>query len=89
MLRNYFEFGPVVQEEMSYKGFLIWSSGSHPFWWSGKFPYSAFFLLKESIMENISVKLYGIRTEMTFKDISYLELWQPFCSEDRKPFVQF
>ena len=27
LMRNYFEFGPVVQEEMSFKRFLIWSSG--------------------------------------------------------------
>ena len=25
--KNYFEFGPVVQEETSFKIFLIWSSG--------------------------------------------------------------
>ena len=35
-------------------------------------------------MGNIHVKLYGIWTsgskEMSFKDISYLELWQPLCS---------
>ena len=74
---------------MSYKGFLIWSSGSHPVWWSGNNPYSAVFLLKESIMGNIPVKLYGIRTEMSFKDISYLELWQPFCSEDRNHLFNF
>ena len=31
---NYFEFGPVVQEEMSFKTFLFWSSGGRPVWWS-------------------------------------------------------
>ena len=38
-------------------------------------------------MGNIHVKLYEIWTsvfkeEMSFKDISYLELWQPFCSAE-------
>ena len=27
---NYFEFGSVVQEKMSFKRFLIWSSGRPP-----------------------------------------------------------
>ena len=31
---NYFEFGPVVQEDMSFKRFLILSSGSPPAGWS-------------------------------------------------------
>ena len=36
-------------------------------------------------MGNIHVKLYGIWTSSSgdvFKDISYLELWQPLCSVD-------
>ena len=41
MILNYFEFGPVVQEEM------------------------------------------------TFKGISYLELWQPVCSAERKNLCNF
>ena len=49
-LWNYFEFEPVVQEAMSLKRFLIWSSGSHPVQW------------KEGIMGNIRVKLYEIWT---------------------------
>ena len=38
-------------------------------------------------MENIHVKLYEIWPvvqEMLFKEISYLELWQPICSMDWK-----
>ena len=31
---------------------------------------------------------FGIQ-EMSFKDISYLELWWPLCSAEQKPFVQF
>ena len=34
MLTN-FKFGPVVQEEMSFKRFLIWSSGGPCVLWSG------------------------------------------------------
>ena len=43
-------------------------------------------LIKEGIMGKIRVKLFEIWTSVTaeksFKDISYLELWQPFCSVD-------
>ena len=31
----YFEFGSVVQVEMSFKRFLIWSDGGPPAQWSG------------------------------------------------------
>ena len=31
--KNYFEFGPVVQEEKTFERFLIWSSCSHPVQW--------------------------------------------------------
>ena len=41
----------------------------------------------------IDVKLYGIWTsgskEMSFKNISYLELWQPFCSAECNHFCKF
>ena len=50
-----FEFGSVVQE-MSFKRFLIWSSGSPPVLWSG----TIYAILKEGFMGNIHVKLYGI-----------------------------
>ena len=32
---NYFELEPVVEENMSFKRFLSWSSGGPPIWWSG------------------------------------------------------
>ena len=41
----------------------------------------------------IHVKLYGIRTsgqkEISFKDISYQELWQPLRSADRYNLCNF
>ena len=43
---------------MSFKRFLIWSSGDPPVQWSG----TIYAILKEGIMENIHVKLYEIRT---------------------------
>ena len=49
-----FEFGQVVQEEMSFKRFLIWRSGSPPVWWSG----TIYAILKEGIVGNIHVKFY-------------------------------
>ena len=52
----YFEFGPVVQEEMSFKRFHIWSSGSPPVQWSK----TIYAILKEGIIGNIHVKLYWI-----------------------------
>ena len=75
---------------MLFKRFLIWSSGTPPVQWSE----TIYAILKESIMWYIHVKLYEIWNsvqEMTFKDISYLELWQPLCSVDcnHLSFVQF
>ena len=49
---NYFEFGPVVQEERLFKIFLIWSSGGPPVQWSR----TVCAVLKEGIMGNIHVK---------------------------------
>ena len=40
---------------MSFKIFRIWSSGSPPVWWSR----TIYVILKEGIMGNIHVKLYG------------------------------
>ena len=48
----YFEFGQVVQVEMSFKRFLIWSSGGPPVQWSG----TIYANLKEGSMGNIHVK---------------------------------
>ena len=59
---------------MLFKRFLIWSSGSPPVWCSRTINAS----LKEGIMGNIHVKLieFGLvfKKEMSFRDISYLEL---------------
>ena len=53
---------------MSFKRFLIWSSGGPPVQWS----ITIHAILKEGIMRNIHVKLYEIRTsgsgEMSFKE---------------------
>ena len=54
----FFKFGSVVQEEMSFKRFLIWSSGDPPVQWSK----TICAILKEGIMGNTHVKLYEIRT---------------------------
>ena len=57
---------------MSFERLLIWSSGSPPVWLSRT--------LKEGIMGNIqgSYMEFGpVVQKMSFKDISYLELWQP------------
>ena len=44
-------------------------------------------------MRNISRKLFEFEPvaikEMSFKDISYLELWQPFYSAKRNHFCNF
>ena len=44
-------------------------------------------------MSNNSVKSFEFRPvvqeEMPFKDISYLELWKPFCSADQKRLCNF
>ena len=58
ILRNNFEFGSVVQEEMSFKRFLIWSSGDPPVQWSR----TIYAILKEGFMGNIHVKLHEIWT---------------------------
>ena len=51
---KFMKFGPVVQEEMSFKRFLIWSSGDPSVQWSR----TIYAILKEGIIGNIHVKLY-------------------------------
>ena len=51
-----FEFGSVVQEEMAFKRFFIWSSGVFPDRWSR----TIYAILKEGIMGNIHMKFYEI-----------------------------
>ena len=59
---------------MSFKRSLIWSSGSPPVQWSR----TIYACLKEGFMGNIHEKFmkFGpvVQKEMSFKDISYLEL---------------
>ena len=43
---------------MSFESFIILNSGSPPVWWSR----TIYAILKEGIMGNIHVKLYGIWT---------------------------
>ena len=59
------KFGPVVQEEMSFKRFLIWSSGGPPVQWSG----TIYAILKEGIMGNIHVMLFEIWTSGSGGDV--------------------
>ena len=53
-----FKFGPVVQEEIWFKIFLIWSSGGPRVQWSG----TIYASLKECVMVNIHLKVYEIWT---------------------------
>ena len=64
---------PHVVNEISFNYISIFSTGGH----------FVRAILVEGIMRNISVKIFCIWTkvqEMSFKGISYLELWQPLCS---------
>ena len=60
-----FEFGSVVQEKMSFKRFLIWSSGNPPVGCSR----TIYAILKEDIMGNIHMKFYGIWTSGSKGDV--------------------
>ena len=68
---------------MSFKIFLIWSSGGPFVQLSG----TICAILVKSIMSNNSVSFFefgpATQEEMSLKDISYLELWQPL------PFVRW
>ena len=67
------------------KIFLIWSSGSPFVQRSG----TICAILVEGIMRNNSVKFGPVVQEMSFKDISYLELWRPFCSAEQTHLCNF
>ena len=60
-----FEFGPVVQEEMSFKKILIWSSCGPCVLWRG----TRFALLLEGIMGNLHVKSFLIWTSGSGRDV--------------------
>ena len=53
-MRNNLKFGPVVQKEMSFKIFLIWSSGGPRVQWSR----TIYAFLVEGIMGNLYGKLF-------------------------------
>ena len=53
-MKSFFEFGSMVQKEMSFKIFLIWSSGDPPVQWSR----TIYVILKAGIIGNIHVKSY-------------------------------
>ena len=83
----FFEFGSVVQE-MSFKICLIWSFGRPPVWCSR----TIYAILKDGIMGNIHVKLYGIWTSCSIGDVDsrhFLSraLTTPLFSRP-EPFVQ-
>ena len=59
------KFGSVVQEEMSFKRLLIWSSGGPPVYWGGTIEA----ILKEDTMGNIHLKLYEIWTSGSGGDV--------------------
>ena len=62
---NLFEFGSVVQEEMSFTIFRIWSSGDPPVQWDGTINA----ILKEVIIGIIHVKLFEIWTSGSGGDV--------------------
>ena len=74
---------------MSFKRFLIWSSGGPPVRWSRTINA----ILKEGILGNIHVKLYEIRSSGSGGDVVYRHylsraLAAPLFSR-LEPFVQF
>ena len=80
----YFEFGPVVQEEKSFKNtYFMYSSGGL----FVQYLLTICTIMLEGIMRNTFVKRFEFGTvaqeEILFKDISHLELWQPFVQQSR------
>ena len=55
----------MVQEDNTFKGFLIWSSGDPLVQWGD----TIYAMLKECNMRNIHVKLYEIRTSGSGGDV--------------------
>ena len=75
---------------MSFERFLIWNSGSPPFWRSR----TIYAILKEVIMGNIHVKLYGIWTSGSEGDVVIQRYFLSRALSDPlfsglEPFVQF
>ena len=73
---------------MLFERFHIFNSCDPPVRWSG----TIYAILPEGIMGSIHVKLYEIWTsssEISFKDISYLELLQPPLFSGLEPYVHY
>ena len=73
---------------MSFRIFLIWSSGGPRVQWSK----TIYAIVKEGIIGNIHVKLCEngpVVQEMSFTNISYLGLVLPFCSVERNHLCNF
>ena len=76
-------FGQWFRRRCHFKKNPIWSSGGPPVQLSR----TNFAILKEVIMRSIHVNVYMkfglvVQEDMSFIDISYLELWQPNCLVD-------
>ena len=80
----FFEFGPLSQEEMPFEYNSIWSSGGHFVQWSG----TTYAILEEGIKRKILWNYFEfwpvVQEEMSFKDMSYLELWRIFIEDIMK-----
>ena len=64
-IKKYFEFRPVVQEEITFKRCLTWSSGSHPVQWSR----TIYAIFVKSSVRNNSVNLFCIWTSGSGGDV--------------------
>ena len=86
--RNYFEFTHMVQEEITFERFLIWSSGSHPVQWSR----TIYAIFVKSSVRNNSVNLFCIWTSGSGGDVVKSILSRALAvplSRGGEPFVQF
>ena len=77
------KFGPVVQQEMSFKDISYLATPL----FSGLEPFVQFW--KKASCEIILKSGPLVQEAMLFKGISYLELWQPFCSAERNHLCNF
>ena len=80
----YFEFGPVIQEEMWFQDLFSSRAPASPLF-SGAEPFVQFWqkTLQGTILWNCFEFGVVIQDEMSFKDISYLELWRPLGQRNR------
>ena len=86
ILWNYFEFGPMVQVSRLFSSRAPAAplfSGAEPFvqfWWKTS---------QGTILWNCFEFGVVVQDEMSFKDISYLELWRPLCSTEQNHLCNF